>query len=90
MSEYYAIAAMLLTVVTLLSGLLNAFMLFRQQAILATMKKEMAELELRILFRLNDTHIRADLCNERHQNTLDSIEVLDKAFTRLSNPNPAL
>jgi hypothetical protein len=67
MSEYYATAALLLTVVTLLSGLLNAFMLFRQQAILATMKKEMAELELRIIFRLNGLYVRTELCNERHK-----------------------
>jgi len=67
MSEYYATAALLLTVVTLLSGLLNAFMLFRQQAILATMKKEMAELELRIISRLNGLYVRTELCNERHK-----------------------
>jgi hypothetical protein len=73
MTDHYTLVALMLTGVTLIAGLLNAFMLFRQQAILATMKKEMAELELRIISRLNGLYVRTELCNERHKYVAETL-----------------
>jgi hypothetical protein len=75
-----------LTVVTLLAGLLNAFMLYRQQTILATMKQEMAELELRMISRLNGIYVRTELCGERHRNIMSTIDTLAKEVECVATP----
>lgn len=76
-------------------AIINLIAILRQNLILATMKKELAELELRIITKLNGTYVRTELCHAFHDNTdkrLDKMEdKINDIFTMLDrriSPRP--
>ncbi|HWB99872.1 MAG TPA: hypothetical protein VG672_24360 [Bryobacteraceae bacterium] len=51
----------------LVSGLIGAFVALQNRALLAEVRKELAELENRIITRINGTYVRAGECQLREQ-----------------------
>ena len=51
----------------LISGLIGAFVGLQNRALLAEVRKELAELENRIIARINGTYVRAGECQLREQ-----------------------
>ena len=57
----------LIPVIGLVSGLIGAFVGLQNRALLAEVRKELAELENRIITRINGTYVRAGECQLREQ-----------------------
>ncbi len=57
----------LIPVTGLVSGLIGAFIALQNRALLAEVRKELAELENRIIARINGTYVRAGECQLREQ-----------------------
>ena len=57
----------LIPVIGLISGLIGAFVGLQNRALLAEVRKELAELENRIITRINGTYVRAGECQLREQ-----------------------
>jgi len=53
--------------VGLVSGLIGAFVGLQNRALLAEVRQELAELENRIIARINGTYVRAGECQLREQ-----------------------
>lgn len=51
----------------LISGLIGAFVGLQNRTLLAEVRKELAELENRIIIRINGTYVRAGECQLREQ-----------------------
>ena len=51
----------------LISGLIGAFVGLQNRALLAEVRRELAELENRIITRINGTYVRAGECQLREQ-----------------------
>jgi hypothetical protein len=51
----------------LISGLIGAFVSLQNRALLAEVRKELAELENRIITRINGTYVRAGECRLREE-----------------------
>ena len=51
----------------LVSGLIGAFVGLQNRALLAEVRKELAELENRIITRINGTYVRAGECKLREE-----------------------
>jgi hypothetical protein len=51
----------------LVSGLIGAFVGLQNRALLAEVRKELAELENRIITRINGTYVRSGECQLREQ-----------------------
>ena len=60
----------------LISGLIGAFVGLQNRALLAEVRKELAELENRIITRINGTYVRSAECSLREANVLQRIEAL--------------
>ena len=52
----------------LISGLIGAFVGLQNRALLAEVRKELAELENRIITRINGTYVRSGECRLREEN----------------------
>ena len=57
----------LIPAIGLISGLIGAFVGLQNRALLAEVRKELAELENRIITRINGTYVRAGECQLREQ-----------------------
>ena len=57
----------LIPAIGLISGLIGAFVGLQNRALLAEVRKEIAELENRIITRINGTYVRAGECQLREQ-----------------------
>jgi hypothetical protein len=62
----------------LISGLIGAYVGLQNRALLAEVRKELAELENRIITRINGTFVRANECHLREENVLARIESLSE------------
>ena len=60
----------------LISGLIGAYVGLQNRALLAEVRKELAELENRIILRINGTYVRASEGKLRDENILARIDVL--------------
>ena len=61
------IVRILIPATGLVSGLIGAFIALQNRALLAEVRKELAELENRIITRINGTYVRAGECQLREQ-----------------------
>jgi len=61
------IVRILIPATGLVSGLIGAFIALQNRALLAEVRKELAELENRIIARINGTYVRAGECQLREQ-----------------------
>ena len=64
----------------LISGLIGAYVGLQNRALLAEVRKELAELENRIILRINGTYVRATEGKLRDENILARIDVLAAEF----------
>ena len=60
----------------LISGLIGAFVGLQNRALLAEVRKELAELENRIFTRINGTYVRSGECRLREENVHARLESL--------------
>ena len=78
----------LVPAVGLVSGLIGAFVGLQNRALLAEVRKELAELENRIFTRINGTYVRAAECHLREENMrvrLDAVAEEVRTRTAASN-----
>jgi hypothetical protein len=66
----------LIPAIGLVSGLIGTYVGLQNRALLAEVRKELAELENRIITRINGTYVRASECKLRDENMHDRIESL--------------
>jgi hypothetical protein len=71
-----SIPQMLVTVVGLAAGLIATYVSLRNRALLAEVRKEMADLENRIIARINGTYVRAGECKLREELITERINAL--------------
>jgi hypothetical protein len=70
------ILRLLIPVSGLVSGLIGAFVGLQNRALLAEVRRELAELENRIITRINGTYVRAGECKLREENVHARLEAL--------------
>ncbi len=67
---------LLVPAIGLISGLIGTYVGLQNRALLAEVSKEMAELENRIIARINGTYVRTGKCKLRDENVHEKIESL--------------
>ena len=68
----------------LISGLIGAFVGLQNRALLAEVRKELAELENRIIIRINGTYVRSGECHLREENVHARLESLTDEIRKKS------
>ena len=71
----------------LISGLIGAYVGLQNRALLAEVRKELAELENRIILRINGPYVRTTECKLRDENIHTRIDLL-AAEVRTHNATP--
>jgi hypothetical protein len=74
--ENHVLVQVLIAGVGLVSGLIGAYVSLQNRALMADVRRELAELENRIITRINGTYIRAGECHLREQNIHARLEAL--------------
>jgi hypothetical protein len=67
---------LLVPAIGLISGLIGTFVGLQNRALLAEVRKELAELENRIIVRINGTYVRSAECKLRDDNMHERFESL--------------
>ena len=62
--------------VGLISGLIATYVSLQNRALLAEVRKELAELENRIIGRINGTYVRASECHLRDEHLRERVDAL--------------
>lgn len=70
------ILQILVPAVALVSGLIAAYVSLKNRALLAEVRKEIAELENRIITRINGTYVRAGECRLREELVAERISAM--------------
>ncbi len=66
----------LIALTGLVSGLIGAYVGLQSRALLAEVRREIAELENRIIVRINGTYVRAAECALREENVHQRLDVI--------------
>jgi len=66
----------------LISGLIATYVSLQNRALLAEVRKELAELENRIITRINGTYVRASECRLRAGNMHERVEAIATEMRR--------
>lgn len=73
----------------LISGLIGTYVGLQNRALLAEVRRELAELENRIIARINGTYVRTGECHLREQHltdrlnaTLEEVRTISRVFGR--------
>ena len=74
--ENHVLIQVLIAGVGLVSGLIGAYVSLQNRALMSDVRRELAELENRIITRINGTYIRAGECHLREQNIHARLEAL--------------
>jgi hypothetical protein len=72
----------------LVSGLIGAYVGLQNRALLAEVRKELAELENRIITRINGTYVRTTENVLREKNLHDRLDALADEVRRLADRQP--
>ena len=80
------ILQLLAPVVGLASGLIAAYVSLKNRALLAEVQKEIAELENRIIARINGTYVRAGECKLREELVHEKISALAAGLHKAEPP----
>lgn len=75
-------------VVGLVSGLIGAYVGLKNRALLAEVRKEMAELENRIIAKMDGTYVRSGECRLREENVTDRLGALSRELRCLAREEP--
>ena len=76
------LAQLVTPVVALASGLVATYVTLKNRALLAEVRKELAELENRIITRINGTYVRTAECQLRDQLIHERLTILQDAQSR--------
>ena len=76
----------LVPVVGLVSGLIAAYVSLKNRALLAEVRKEIAEFEDRIIARINGTYVRAGECHLREELVHERISALVTGIHKAEPP----
>lgn len=74
--EHHVFLQILIAAIGLVSGLIGAYVGLQNRALLAEVRRELAELENRIITRINGTYVRAGECRLREENMHTRLEAL--------------
>ncbi len=74
--ENHVLLQVLIAAIGLVSGLIGAYVSLQNRALLAEVRRELAELENRIITRINGTYVRAGECHLREENMHARLEAL--------------
>jgi hypothetical protein len=74
----------------LVSGLIGAYVGLQNRALLAEVRKELAELENRIIVRINGTYVRAGECRLREENVAARVAELREELRGLARYAPGI
>lgn len=80
------ILQILVPVVGLISGLIATYVSLQNRALLAEVRKEIAELENRILTKINGTYVRAGECRLREELVAERIATLAAGVHKAEPP----
>lgn len=72
--------------VALISGLIGTYVGLQNRALLAEVRKEIAELENRIIARINGTYVRAGECRLREELVAERINALATGRHKVEPP----
>ncbi len=64
-------------VIGLIPGLLGAYVGLQNRALLAEVRREIAELENRIIARINGTYVRAGECHLRMDHQMEWLQMIE-------------
>ena len=78
MNEHFL--EILVPAIGLVSGLIGAFVGLQNRALLAEVRKDLAELENRITTRINGTYVRSGECHLREENMHVRLDTLMQAI----------
>jgi hypothetical protein len=73
---------LLVPAIGLISGLIGTYVGLQNRALLAEVRKELAELENRIITRINGTYVRSSECKLRDDNMHERFESLAQLVRR--------
>jgi len=76
----------IMPLVGLVSGLVATYVSLQNKALLAEVRKEIAELENRIIARINGTYVRARECKLTEELLQEKINVLAASFRKAEPP----
>ena len=68
--------------IALVSGLIATYVSLQNRALLAEVRKELAELENRIILRINGTYVRTAECRLRDENLQERIRAITDEVRR--------
>jgi hypothetical protein len=74
--EHHVFLQILIAAIGLVSGLIGAYVGVQNRALLAEVRRELAELENRIITRINGTYVRAGECHLREENMHTRLKAL--------------
>lgn len=80
------ILQVLVPMVGLVSGLIATYVSLQNRALLAEVRKEIAELENRIITRINGTYVRAGECHLREELVAERISALAAGVHKVEPP----
>ncbi len=73
---------LLVAAVGLISGLVGTYVGLQNRALLAEVRQELAEMENRVILRLNGTYVRAAECKLREENMHERLRALAEEHAR--------
>ena len=74
------VVRLLVPAIGLISGLIGTYVGLQNRALLAEVRKELAELENRIFLRINGTYVRASECKLRDDFTQERLEAIARSL----------
>lgn len=74
--ENHVLLQVLIGAVGLISGLIGAYISLQNRALLAEVRKELAELENRLILRINGTYMRRSECQLKEALTEERLDQL--------------
>jgi hypothetical protein len=80
------VVQMLVPIIGLVSGLIATYVSLQNRALLAEVRKEIAELENRIIARINGTYVRAGECRLREELVAERINALATGRNKVEPP----
>lgn len=83
MEDY--VGRLIVPAIALVSGLIATYVSLQNRALLAEVRKEMADLENRLIAKINGTYIRRRECELRTENTRERVEVLAQLVQKKGN-----
>jgi hypothetical protein len=85
--ENHVLLQVLIAAIGLVSGLIGAYVSLQNRALLAEVRRELAELENRIITRINGTFVRSSECQLREENVKSRLEALVEEIRNRNSGN---